>query len=402
MWTETLEEGLILLREAKPDIVLVSDQLPDGSEPTGLLKAIQSYDLATQVVVMTATADFERAMDYVTLGIFAVVTRPIGVERLRTIVSRIVENSRLFETITQQITMIDDNSSVLAIYKNLAGHLESGPLLKALSETAKKITGATEAITNVSEDMTEEPNIEAFDRESLTINLNWMGRELGTLKLRFESQKALRRVSQSLIDELTCAGSMFLGQAIRFEEAIKMASRDPLTGLCNQRIFIETIEREFRQARRYNSPLSLLTLDLDNFKNVNDTYGHQVGDEVLKWLAKVIKGVVRSGDLAARVGGEEFAIILPRTNLEQATNLAQRLKNSLDSTPIPNLLDLPKPTISQGLASLEHFLVNSTQDLIYWADQAMYLAKREGRNTVRSVSDLPSKTNFQDVQYAFQ
>jgi diguanylate cyclase (GGDEF)-like protein len=294
------------------------------------------------------------------------------------------------------------------VYKRLAGHMEAAPTLQALCETAKDLAGGigAEAAVEIEGGRTLTAFCGAIGgrlEASLSLPLAWMGRDLGHLRIFFEGPMEAAAVDQALAGDLVEAGSMFLGQAVRFDEAVKMASRDPLTGLCNRRIFIETLDREFKQAKRHNSPLSLLALDLDHFKNVNDTYGHQTGDEILKWLASALSRVVRSGDLPARVGGEEFAVILPRTNLEQAAALAQRLQDVLLETPLPTSVpDLMRPTISQGLASLEHFLVNSTQDLIYWSDQAMYLAKREGRNTFRVVSDLPGKTNFQDVHHVFQ
>lgn len=405
MWTETLDDGIDLIKAAKPILIIVGDNLPGLADPADLLDIIEAEGISAQIIVKTSQPDFERAMDWVSEGIFAALASPVDIERLRTMTGRVISNHALFERVSAVAQVSRQGGD---IYKRLSGHLDTSSLLHALCDTVRKATGA--AFVEASADIESGHQLTSIAGPSggrldlsLSLALNWMGRDLGRLRLDFDNPHAAANVDKALIEELVQAGSMFLGQTVRYEEAVKMASRDPLTGLCNRRIFLETIEREFKQARRHNSPLSLLTLDLDHFKLVNDTYGHQIGDEVLKWLSTAISKLVRSGDLPARIGGEEFAIILPRTNLEQAAILAQRLKESLLEAPLPaDLPDLARPTISQGLSSLEHFLVNSTQDLIYWSDQAMYLAKREGRDAVRIISDLPGKTNYQDVQHVFQ
>jgi diguanylate cyclase (GGDEF)-like protein len=408
MWTESLSDGLSLLTRAKPALVLVGRNLPGLNDPTDLLGVIQAERLPTQVVVLDENPDFDESMDLVADGVFSVLASPVSMERLRRTAGRVLENHALFQTLLSS-GAADHDPGDLYIYKNLAGHMEIRPLLEAFCATAMKISGAvgvevrtmaelgdmsqvTVALGRTKRDVQREHNVD----------LAWLGRHLAAATLYFDEAAPSASLALRSFDELVFAGSLFLGQAVRFEETIKMASRDPLTGLCNRRVYLEAIAREYQQARRHNSPLSLLTLDLDHFKRINDTYGHQTGDEVLKWLAGVVKSVIRSGDLAARTGGEEFSIILPRTNLEQASVMAERLKQALAVSPMPPQLAAMRPTISQGLASLEHFLVNSSQDLIYWSDQAMYLAKREGRDTIRQIADLSMNSNYQDVQYVFQ
>jgi diguanylate cyclase (GGDEF)-like protein len=404
-WTERLDDACLLIEEEKPALVIVDDRVDGLSDPASLLDAIQSAGACAQLVVKTAEPDFEKAMEWVTDGVFAAVKSPVDIGRLREIASRALDGHALFEKVAEAAQIGRQGEDV---YKRLAGHLETSALLQSLADTARKTTGATyaEASADIELDhqlMASSGPMSGKADLSLSLALSWLGRNIGRLRLCFDSAFEAQSVDKELITELVQAGSMFLSQTLRYEEAVRMASRDPLTGLCNKRVFLETLEREYKQAKRHNSPLSLLTLDLDHFKLVNDTYGHQVGDELLKWLSGAISRLVRSGDLPSRIGGEEFAVILPRTTIEQAQILSQRLKESLVEAPLPvSLPHLVRPTVSQGLASLEHFLVNSTQDLIYWSDQAMYLAKREGRNAIRVVSDLPGKTNFQDVQHVFQ
>jgi diguanylate cyclase (GGDEF)-like protein len=408
MWAETIEDGLELLREARPSLVIMSDRLDAGPvDPVEALGVIEVGGLACQVIVKTAEPDFDRAMDWVSEGVFSVVSSPIDPARLRTIAGRALSNRSLMEALAET-AMATGGRETARIYKSLAGRLESGPLLQALCDTTRCLTGA--ACVEAGADLGGSGRLAAIsgpagrpESSSLGLQLTWKGVDLGHLRLGFKDPEGAGRVDPGLIDELVQAGSMFLGQSMRYEEAVSMASLDPLTGLCNRRVFLETLDREFKQARRHGTPLTLLTLDLDHFKNVNDTYGHQTGDEVLKWLSQALSRLVRSGDLPARIGGEEFAVVLPRTSIEQAVNLATRLQEALRDGPWPEgLPQMARPTVSQGLSGLEHFLVNSTQDLIYWSDQAMYLAKREGRDAVRVISDLPGQTEFQDATHVYQ
>ncbi|MDR2367187.1 MAG: GGDEF domain-containing protein [Deltaproteobacteria bacterium] len=409
MWTESLNDGLNLLAQAKPVMVLVGQNLEGLKDPTDLLSVIQAKRLPTQLVVMSPEPNFEKSMDWVADGVFSVIRSPISIERLRRLTQRILDNLGLYRSLVLCEAKRDVPSD-LFIYKSLAGHAEVKPLLETICDTAMSLTGAgrAHAWTGVDLDQNTAVNVAKGDLKLIgefetKVDFQWMGRQLATLKLVFPNRLSEATFTEASLGELVYAGSMFLSHAVKLEEALMLASKDPLTGLANRRVFLDSLNREFFQAKRHDSPLSLLTLDLDLFKNVNDTYGHQTGDEVLKWVSAAISGVVRLGDLPARTGGEEFSILLPRTNLEQGAIIAQRLRDALAESPLPECCpERIRPTVSQGLASLEHFLVNSPQDLIYWSDQAMYLAKRQGRDTVRLVTELSGNTNYQDVQYVFQ
>jgi diguanylate cyclase (GGDEF)-like protein len=164
------------------------------------------------------------------------------------------------------------------------------------------------------------------------------------------------------------------------EEIKKLAIRDGLTGLYNYRHFWELLVHEIMKSRRYQSPLSLLFLDLDNFKIINDTLGHLQGDLVLKTLAAYLQGGVRQADVACRYGGEEFLVLLPETGLEQAIQLAKRLRHRISRMAIP----LPgrdlQVTVSIGAAVLTPHMDGGA--LVAAADAAMYRAKQAGRNQV--------------------
>jgi len=161
---------------------------------------------------------------------------------------------------------------------------------------------------------------------------------------------------------------------------------DTLIGIYNRRHFDFKLIEEFERAHRYDLPLSLLMLDIDHFKKINDIYGHQTGDMVLKSLGQLILKNVRETDIVARYGGEEIAIITPHTSVKAATDLAERLCRKLESSPmIPddkyNNRQSISITVSIGVAGLDGEMLDE-QSLIKGTDEALYEAKRKGRNQV--------------------
>jgi two-component system cell cycle response regulator len=142
------------------------------------------------------------------------------------------------------------------------------------------------------------------------------------------------------------------------------------------------MEEEVKRAVRYKHPVSLIMLDIDHFKDVNDTYGHQVGDSALRWMAEIIRASVRDADFASRYGGEEFAIICGETDLREAVVIADRIRAAVEAAPfMPDPTQSIPVTTSAGVAC---FPANGPQDvdLIRAADEALYEAKRSGRNRV--------------------
>ena len=175
-------------------------------------------------------------------------------------------------------------------------------------------------------------------------------------------------------------GEAALRHGLLFEEVKALAIRDGLTGLYNFRHFREVLAHQVEVSRRYGRPLSLLFLDIDNFKSVNDTYGHPDGDVVLKALADFLQGHVRQADVLCRYGGEEFVALLPQTSWNQAHLLAERLREGIAATPIALSRGEIFITVSIGLSCLTPQL--SGEDLVKAADDALYQAKQTGKNRV--------------------
>ncbi len=166
-------------------------------------------------------------------------------------------------------------------------------------------------------------------------------------------------------------------------ELINKASHDALTGLCNRTTLNEKLENEIHRAIRYSRSLSLMMIDIDHFKLVNDNYGHQAGDKVLIELAKDFKKIIRRADDAGRFGGEEFLLVLPELNNKQALVLAERLRQQIESRSIRFGENTINVTISIGISGYpEHG--DEIDSLIKACDDAMYIAKQNGRNRIVS------------------
>jgi diguanylate cyclase (GGDEF)-like protein len=170
----------------------------------------------------------------------------------------------------------------------------------------------------------------------------------------------------------------------------ELAARDFLTGLYNRRHFNEVLERSFSEAIRYEHDLSCIMLDLDDFKAVNDAYGHQVGDKLIVLTAGTISSQLRAADVAARYGGDEFIVLLPQTGEERARVLAKRIVDKFAkdvSRELPHL----DAGMSSGIASLQHLQIPDAESLVRSADHAMYEAKAGGKNQI-VLAGMPAAT----------
>jgi diguanylate cyclase (GGDEF)-like protein len=163
----------------------------------------------------------------------------------------------------------------------------------------------------------------------------------------------------------------------------KLSTTDDLTGLNNHRYFKHMLANELRRHARYNRPLNLLMIDVDNFKNVNDSYGHLTGDQVLKQVAALLKKNVRACDLLARYGGEEFAVILPETTENEAFMVGQRIVLAIHNHQFKTIEEKPIKhlSVTVGLASFPQD-AEETQQLMKKADQALYQGKQLGKNRI--------------------
>ena len=160
-------------------------------------------------------------------------------------------------------------------------------------------------------------------------------------------------------------------------ELEELSRTDPLTALRNRRTFDQEFVTRFEHARRYQRPLAICMIDVDHFKQVNDEFGHQTGDEVLRCVASVLRRSTRQTDLVARYGGEEFVIVLPESSLFEALQFGEKIRSSIAAEPMTT-----RVTVSIGIAATPHTTFADAQSMLRAADAALYRAKERGRNRV--------------------
>lgn len=161
-----------------------------------------------------------------------------------------------------------------------------------------------------------------------------------------------------------------------------LATTDALTGLVNRGYMAIQFQKEFDRSRRYERPLSILMIDLDNFKKINDTYGHQTGDQTLEAVARILSSRSRIHDICARYGGEEFAVLLPETDVEGAMVIAERLRKAIEEHEFVTRGPRIRCTVSIGVAHLGGESDSTMEGMIAAADKALLQAKRDGKNRV--------------------
>jgi len=190
------------------------------------------------------------------------------------------------------------------------------------------------------------------------------------------SEKALSRIINNALEKAKLQEDIHRMQ----KKLVQTSTKDALTNLYNRRYLLESLECEIQRAKRYEEELCFLMIDIDHFKKVNDTYGHQAGDMVLASIAKILQNSIRQSDIAGRFGGEEFGIILTHTNLEKGIIAAQKIRKAVKQAQLIYKQSEIKITISIGLAiSSTH---GKAHDLIKYADKALYMAKTGGRDLV--------------------
>lgn len=175
--------------------------------------------------------------------------------------------------------------------------------------------------------------------------------------------------------------SLILEKVKLFEETKRLSITDALTGLFNAHYFYQSLDKEIERAKRYKESFSLIIFDIDDFKEVNDNYGHQTGDEVLKEFSKILLQLTRKTDIVARYGGEEFVIVLPNTHKDVAYSLAERIMKEVCETVFRCNDNMLRITVSGGIAGFPEDGSNS-KDLLYSADMALYEAKKRGKKGV--------------------
>lgn len=218
--------------------------------------------------------------------------------------------------------------------------------------------------------------------ELIPLPLRAGGQAFGVLALYRSLEKPLGKDQVQALFAAANHLALALKNATLFTLVKSRADHDGLTRIHNRRAFDERLVEELRRHQRYHQPMALLMLDIDHFKDINDTFGHLAGDRVLQEVGKILAETVRGTDFTARYGGEEFTVILPQTNEEQARILAERLRSLIAETRFTHNGQTFAITVSIGVASLQPGSLIKRRALMEKADQALYQAKNMGRNQV--------------------
>ena len=443
-------DTLDLLDRLQPDLVILDDGVK-GLTPETFLDELQQRDLDTFALITTRDTNLDRGMDWIVSGAFALLSKPLDLDRLKSVIEKGLENKEAYHyvvTMAQELkeanralewektalkektdqmrflyefgaalsTTLEGREIVTLVSREIARLV--GPDLVAFLTTFSTDTGVKlyldrrledHKVDNISRILTERlhppstlrpqvrsPQVQAhtppapddFPAHHFVLPLIAAGTECGLMGLFYLRPPELDADLLMLLKSIALQTAQALFNAHQHERALSMAAHDPLTDLLNRRAFNENLNREFERSLRYGNNMSLIMIDLDHFKSVNDRYGHDAGDLVLKKIAQSIREGVRSTDITARFGGEEFAVILPNTNHDEALRLAQRIQEDIRAIDIDLGSVMLKQTVSQGLASTHHVTINDPEDLMRLADQAMYMAKKSGRNTIRRAVDL--------------
>jgi diguanylate cyclase (GGDEF)-like protein len=208
-----------------------------------------------------------------------------------------------------------------------------------------------------------------------------LGADGETTLILYPPGEAFDKETEELAEWLGSQAGVALENARLHDVVQRQAITDDLTGLVNRRRFIAALQAEVERARRFGSPLTVVLADLDDFKRVNDVFGHHAGDDVLRSFAELVQSHIRDVDVPGRIGGEEFAILLPETDAEGAAQVAERMRHSLSIVPVL-VAEGPTVSITSSFGVAELKAGQSGDDLMRTADAALYRAKALGKNRV--------------------
>ena len=296
-------------------------------------------------------------------------------------------NDNLFETINSQLETplntqrlnLQNSEVIRAVLKN-----------KEILQSTDLRTGLLSIAPDIKEENLEDILSETHCRSFMLVPLSKMN-HFGVL-LVMSSRNEATEAELDFLNLFAQQIELAVTIADLFQMVREQAVTDPLTTLYNRRYFDESIEKEFTRANRQKQPFSIIGIDLDHLKQINDKYGHVYGDLAIKQISSVLKQNARSIDVPARMGGEEFNVLLPGIDSKGAMIAAERIRKAIEATPIETVGTI---TASLGVATfLEH--ANNVEELMELADQAMYHSKRNGRNQVTLATPI-SEVSWQEV-----
>ncbi|MFA5520070.1 MAG: diguanylate cyclase [Spirochaetota bacterium] len=325
-------------------------------------KVFDLQNLIEIAMSLSSTLDFDNLMEsilYICIG-------QMIVDKVAIFLNSNLENEELIIYMQKGYTL--DEKSTINEKSKLIKHLKSDCSILD-KEKAKDLMNSDLPTKKIFESLNPEIVIPLKSKNSIN-GLIFIGEKLIESSYTSDEIYFLHQLSR------------FASIAVENSRLYRMATLDRMTGLYVHHYFQERLTEEIKRSERNNAPLTLIMADLDNFKNINDNYGHQAGDIILKNIAKIIHDNIRSFDIAARYGGEEFAIILTDTNVDAAYQIAERLRKKVENTVFPGAAIPLKVTISIGIYQFNPKEDKNKNNLIHKADLALYKAKKSGKNLV--------------------
>jgi len=422
-------EAMAALQEQEFALALLDLMLP-GYSGLDLLFLFKAHSPDTEVILFTGHAGLESAVQALRLGAYDyIVKADLRLADLQTLVARALErrhlaleNRELVVNISKaQAELINRRSHELTqvrqIAETLAGPLTWDQLVRGLVNLIwdsfplellglqlqgpeaelplsafRRRPDLPDATDQTFRDLLQRqlaPNPAAPPAGTPLPAMLWERLQVGNVTLAAGAgrHEPLTPEEAELFRIFILQGEAGIKNLVLFDQVKSMAIRDALTGLYNYGYFKDALHYEVEKSRRYKVPLSLLFLDIDDFKRVNDTLGHLKGDKILRQVAAILKQGIRQSDLLCRYGGDEFVMLLSQTPPDQAIVLAERLCQGVAQSSINRLEQRCKITVSIGVAGLKPEM--SMEDLIKAADEAHYRAKQAGKNRVAGPEPLP-------------
>lgn len=364
-------EAIAMAEHETFSLALIDLMLPDmpGLEVMARIKAISPL---TEAIILTGHASMDTAIEATKQGAFSYVLKPYQMDDLLLKIERGVERQQAQEEITR-----------LASFPGLL------PSAVIEVNASGEVTYANPVAEKLFPDLRlPDPGMKAWAHPLLNGSTGFdelrQNKQQADVIREVEIEQATYELHTHYIQglDLIRVYALDITKRKKAEQEIHLlATTDTLTGIANRREFTRIITNEVARAKRYGTPLSLVMYDLDFFKRVNDTFGHDVGDYVLQAVTALVKENIRTVDVVARWGGEEFLLLLPQTDMQGAEIAANKLRLSIEG----HLFDkVNRLTVSLGVAAFEP--VDDLNTLLKRVDDALYLAKKKGRNRVETLA----------------
>lgn len=387
---ENGQQGLDTLKKAEGGkntpikVTLLDVKMPsmDGLE---VLKRINENTPQTEVIIITGHGGIESAIQALRIGAFDYITKPIEYDELTLSISRALEKYEMQKKLEKALKLFTISSE---IHRNL----NVDEVYSIILDIIKQIIGGKDCSILIRDVENNKLELAAFTgKKSKEKPLVCYPLKLGSEKIGEIHINSLLPQKDVLTEEdrkILALLAKHTVVAITGVELKNLSMIDGLTGLYNHRHFWERLSQEYKRTKRYLNNLCLMIIDIDFFKTINDSKGHQVGDFILEKVSKIFKERYRESDIIFRYGGDEFAVLLTDTNYYNASTVADNIRKFIENYEFKKGNEIIKITISNGIASLLEDDINNEKEFVEFADKALLYAKSVGRNRSVCYKDI--------------